>query len=102
MSNVNQQLEQIAASLEDSDSKLSSIVNGGITTVVQTGSGPQPSYAKWRNDNEAFFEDTATRAEAAADSLTNFGVSSIVALTQTEYDAIASPDPSALYIITGP
>ena len=66
MSNVNQQLEQIAASLEDSDSKLSSIVNGGITTVVQTGSGPQPSYAKWRHDNEAFFEQAAQKAETEA------------------------------------
>ena len=102
MSNVNQQLEQIAASLEDSDGKLSGIVNGGINTVVQTGSGPQPSYAKWRHDKESDFEELVARAEAAADSLTNFGVSSIIALTQTEYDAIASPDPSALYIITGP
>lgn len=30
------------------------------------------------------------------------GVSAIMALSQTAYDAIVSPDPTTLYIITGP
>ena len=46
--------------------------------------------------------NTAVQPAAIEDMVESEDISTIVALTQTEYDAIPAPDAATFYIITGP
>lgn len=46
--------------------------------------------------------DTAVQPSAIEDMVESEDISTIVALTQTAYDAIPVPDANTFYIITGP
>lgn len=74
----------------------------GVTSAIQTQLNGKAATS--HTHTAANITDFSTAADAritASDKVSGTGVTDVVALTQTAYDALGTPDATTLYVITG-